>query len=371
MTISFHQFMSDALYHPKTGYYMREVPKLGAKGDFTTAAESTPLLALTFARVFKPILMTLQNPIIVEMGAGSGRFAVSLLNVLSKIEKHESISLIERYYICEISEYHQAQQRTLFLDEIPEWMDRIVWTSLSELKAQKQQLQGIVFANEVLDALPVHRFGYEHGVFFEWGVSLEGHWIKLPEAKMDLHLKHHLLKLKTSGVLQEDANINSEVNLEIKTLMYEVDAILEKGVSFWVDYGYSRMEYYAPYRSEGTLMGYYQHKIVENVLSNPGKQDITAHVDFTYVAETFEALDWVMDGYLPQGLFLQQAGILEIYHAQAAQLTSALDKANLLGMLKKLSYASEYADIFKVFVASKAFSEVLDVFEHGDGLHRL
>lgn len=329
-TISFARFMELALYTPLLGYYSTHRPKIGKHGDFITAPEISPLFAQCVAKQCLQILESLGHGDILELGAGTGQFAKDILLALEQLD-----SLPTHYYILEISAALRDEQQALLQQSCPHLLSRVRWlTDLPE-----NGIQGIIFANEVLDALPVHRFHIADNQIKECCVVSENNRFTWQIAEPTTSL----LTESINPLLPLPDGYESEINLMLPGFIKQLANALNKGTILLIDYGYGRDEYYHPDRSQGTFMCFYQHQQHTNPFLHVGEQDITAHVDFTEVAT--EALDnsLTLAGYTTQASFLLACGLLEF--SDANQHTKAI---------KLLTLPSEMGEIIKVMGLNKA-----------------
>ena len=271
-SIGFDRYMEMALYAPGLGYYTAGRRKFGRDGDFVTAPEISPLFAEGIARSLLPVLDACSTPSILEFGAGSGRLACDLLEALDRLD-----AMPEHYLIMELSPDLRARQQALVAERHPALAQRVHW--LERLPAGG--FEGAVIANEVLDAMPVHRFrATQQGIEEQRLVCEQGEpgtvWAPAGEA---------LAQAVAALGLALAPGYVSEINLRLGPWIAELGNLLEKGICLLVDYGYARRDYYSPDRSAGTLMCHYRHRSNSEPLYLPGMQDITAHVDFTALAE--------------------------------------------------------------------------------------
>lgn len=355
--IPFSRFMELSLYAPGLGYYSGGARKFGAGGDFITAPELTPVFAQTLAAQAAEV-MAGSSPAIIEAGAGSGALAAELLLALERAD-----ALPDRYLILELSgELRQRQGETLksraeHLAGRVEWLDRL-----------PQRFSGLVLGNEVLDAMPVDLVVWRdeekiHRIF-ERGVALSDAggfvWLDRPA---------NGALLAAAELLPVAAPYVSEIGLAGRAWVAEWGRILEQGALLLLDYGFPRHEYYLPERDCGTLMCHYRHHSHGDPLWLPGLNDITAHVDFTAIAEAgFEAgLDVL--GYSTQAQFLLNCGITEVL----ARLQGAGDKAYLAEArsVGKLISPAEMGELFKVIALGRGIGEALIGFSRGDRVHTL
>ncbi len=357
--IPFKQFMELALYADNVGYYQNpNHTQFGKYGDFITAPLISVLFAKTLANQIVPIFEQLGERIIAEFGAGSGQLAVDLLQALEA----KNI-LVEKYVIVEISDALKQQQRKLFEEKIPHLIAHISWQS--ELP---DEFIGVAIANEVLDALPVHRFQIANGELFECYVDAqENQFVWQLKAIENAELKQKLTAIQ-QNFLNQVLHYQSEINLAIKDWINRLSKQFKRGVVLLFDYGYGRKEYYLPERDQGTLLCYYQHQVHDNPLIYVGEQDITAHVDFTSVAEqAFDHEFWIV-GYTTQAHFLLSLGITDFLE----QLdVSSKERILLNQQLKKLIQPHEMGEIIKVMALGKEFEAPLKGFELLDLRSRL
>lgn len=340
-SISFAQFMELALYAPGLGYYTAGKHKLGAGGDFLTAPEISPLFAKSIARQCQQIAGELSFYDILEFGAGSGVFAKDILLALDEAE-----ALPEHYFILEVSSDLRGRQKQLLQSECPQFLSRIHW--LDHLP--ESPIQGIIFANEVMDALPVHLFEIQDDKVKERFITWQDNqFCFASEEPVTPGLKSQCEILHENYLLPN--GYQSEIHIFLSAWIQSVAALLKKGVMLLIDYGYGRSEYYHPDRSMGTLMCYSAHQKHDNPLISVGLQDITAHVDFTTVIESADAEACKLAGFTTQAAFLTACGILEI--AEKEKDLSAKEKFQQAQAIKKLLFPSEMGEIIKVMALSK------------------
>jgi SAM-dependent MidA family methyltransferase len=357
--INFAQLMDAALYTPGLGYYSGGAKKFGLSGDFVTAPEISPLFAQVIARQAQQVLnvLQLQNKPgdILELGAGTGRLAKDLLLELAKLEQ-----LPTRYMILEVSAHlREVQQSTLKAALPDDLMKRIVW-----LDALPDHFNGLMFANEVLDALPVHMIKKTLEGVSELGVVSAHEGLAWQEKPVSLPVLKDFVE--TLDLME---GYTTEICLAATGLVSSLANSLQSGMLLMIDYGFSRAEYYHQQRNQGTLMCHYRHRAHGDPLVYLGLQDITAHVDFTRIAEAGVANSLELIGFLTQAQFLINAGITELLQSIPAE-----DSANYLPLVasaQKLLSPAEMGDLFKVI----GFEKNLDIpyigFSSGDKSHTL
>jgi SAM-dependent MidA family methyltransferase len=357
--IPFARFMDLALYAPGLGYYSAGARKFGPEGDFITAPEISPLFARCMARQCAQVLERLGRGDILEFGAGSGALATSLLSALADQDR-----VPDRYFILEVSADLRERQRRLIQERLPAFVERVHWLDT----LPQERLQGVVLANEVLDALPVHRFRVEAGGIGEFYVTWEGnHFVwrlgQAPEA-----LTQAMTRLQQALLEPLAPGYTSEVNLAAGPWIATIGAVLEAGLVLLIDYGFPHREHYHPQRHEGTLMCHYRHRVHGDPLILVGLQDITAHVDFSAVAEAAHSAGLSVAGYTTQADFLLATGLLD-YAVRAGG--DARAQWELAQQVKLLTLPSEMGELFKVMALTRGIGGHLTGFSRSDQRGRL
>lgn len=350
--LDFARYMELALYAPGLGYYSAGAQKFGAGGDFVTAPELTPLFGRSLARQVAEVLAQTGGEVL-ELGAGSGRLALDLLRGLAELNV-----LPARYGILELSADLRARQRELFEREAPELLPRLHW-----LDTLPERFAGLVLGNEVLDALPVHLVRYRNGIWHERGVIQTSEvfaWQDRP--LVDGALFEFADKLPVEG------DYLTEISLAAPALIRSLAAMLERGVLLFLDYGFPRAEYYHPQRSQGTLMCHYRHQAHADPFHLPGLTDITAHVDFTTVAEAGFDAGLSLLGYTSQAGFLINCGITDLLQGQSTTDPGYIKQA---AVLQKLMSPAEMGELFKVVALGRGLTQPLIGFVRGDRSHAL
>lgn len=347
-TLSFASFMELALYHP-AGYYFADDFQLGHEGDFTTAPEISPLFARCFANQCLQITKQINVSDILEIGAGSGAFACELLRSLAATG-----SPPDHYYIFDISPTLRKKQRDYLLAYCAQLIDRVIW-----LDKLPTHFSGTIIANEVLDALPVHCLQIQNNTVYERVVVVENegfNWTLQPATGSLLVAAEQLLNDCTLA-----DGYQFEINLGLNDFIQSLANSLSSGVILLADYGYGRREYYHPERRNGTLSCFYQHRLHNNPLLLPGKQDITAHVDFTAVAEAAVAAGLEVIGFTTQSAFLLANGLMELAE-QEESLLSESERFKLHQAIKTLTLPTEMGDVIKIMGLVKGQEPVLSGF---------
>lgn len=275
--ISFSDFMQYALYAPNLGYYNAGCKKFGKGGDFITA----PMLGSLFAScIFNQLLEIIKNTDIssniLELGAGEGQLASQL--ILQLINNN----LFDKYFILEPSYELRHRQRNFLLNTInSKYIDHIIW-----LDRLPTHFDGIIIANEVLDALPVKLFTIKNNYIFEKMVAINNSQFIFQEMPANKQLIQTINKLPIQINNYQYNNYNSEVCLLLSGLIKSLAQAITKGVILFCDYGFLAEDYYHPDRYLGTLMCHYHHHVHTDPFFLPGLQDITAHVDFSLVIKS-------------------------------------------------------------------------------------
>ncbi|VAW69307.1 SAM-dependent methyltransferase, MidA [hydrothermal vent metagenome] len=354
--LSFDQYMQLALYTPGLGYYSAGLQKFGEQGDFMTSPEVGSLFACSLAQPVAKLLGEIGQAAIIEFGAGSGRLAADLLNELSVLKQ-----LPEAYYIVELSaELQQRQYETLKL-QVPELLHCVQW--LNHLP--QTAINGIVIANEVIDAMPVKRFVLKQGAVQMLGVEVLQQQLQLVYRDADDVLLNKIAALMTEiPHLNKQPEYQSEINMNINPWIASVAKCINQGAVYLIDYGYARSEYYSSERVMGTSVGYYRHRAMDAPLWYPGLQDLTAFVDFTEVAEAALEHGLDVDGYTSQGNFLINCGLADI--VEQTVFETEAQRLKILQQMKTLSLPGEMGERFKVMGLSKGLTENIPGFEIRD-----
>ena len=351
--ITFSRFMELALYSAKGGYYVSRLRKFGEQGDFITAPDLGNLFARCLARQIAEGLDALGLDEVLELGAGSGKLAMQLLRALFDLG-----CLPRRYAILEISAELKRRQLGLLRKEVPQYLDRIVW--LDELPAQ---VDAVVIANEVVDALPVERFRIEHEQVRGLGVGVEdGRFVDVSYIVKGANWERiHRLEL-TEGY-------QSEAGFQGQAWMRTLSERLHCGQIMIIDYGFPAHEYFHPQRRSGTLTCHYRHRVHADPYIYVGLQDITAHVDFTGLARCAVDSGLSLLGFTTKASFLLSLGILDI--VEPDMLGNTTDAIKLSQQVKKLTLPSEMGELFKVMIVGTQSGQVLTGFRQADHQGRL
>jgi SAM-dependent MidA family methyltransferase len=348
--------MDLVLHAPGLGYYAAGAAKLGAAGDFVTAPEMTPLFGAALAVQVEAILAATARREIVELGGGSGRLAADLLNALAGRG-----ALPSRYAILEPSADLAQRQRATLERDAPEHSARVSW-----LTTLPDAIEGAVIANEVLDAIAPRVVERRGGEYFERGVTWDD--ARQRFAWTESRANARLATLAASRFPAEGDYL-SEINEAAEALVHTIGARITAGAALYVDYGFPAAEYYHPQRAQGTLMCHYRHRAHGDPFAWPGLTDITAHVDFTAMAEAGERAGLAVAGFTSQEPFLVGCGILDMLAAIGAPETLPYIRA--AAAVQKLLAPSEMGELFKVLALAKSDPIAWPGFAIADRRHRL
>ncbi len=405
--LPFDRYMDIALYTPGLGYYSGQDAQFGTTAqtgsDFTTAPEISPFFGQTLAQAIAQALQASATTAVMEFGAGTGKLAVQVLQTL------EALGVpCTSYAIVEVSAHLRARQKALLEKEVPQYLDRISW--LDTLPAA---FEGVAFGNEVLDAMPVKLFAHAEGCWFErgirWSAAAQAQiTLQAASAPRDARSTDDIFSLDVSALDLANAlsweDRPAADSAELAALRAAIDqartahpdarsasmdyylteshhaatafigtvcAMLRKGALFFIDYGFPAQEYYHGQRNQGTLMCHYQHHAHTDPLWYPGLQDITAHIDFSALAQAAEDTDVQLLGYTSQARFLLNCGILkaldQLDPRQSAQFLPAANG------IQKLLAETEMGELFKVIAWGRGLDadRPFTAFAQGDRSHRL
>ncbi|PCJ50290.1 MAG: SAM-dependent methyltransferase [Gammaproteobacteria bacterium] len=340
--LPFVEVMEQLLHSPGLGYYSAGALKIGAAGDFVTAPEISAFYGFALANQCAEVLKVTSGSIL-EFGAGLGTLAKDVLVQLEKLQ-----CLPEHYYIVEISADLKQRQQIKLQAEIPHLFPLISW--LDQLP--DEGFKGVILANEVIDAMPVHLFEMTANGPKDVGVvkAVDGEL----EFQTSTELSNEMAQWFARDEIQQlhfPEGYISEVNLIMESWIKALGDCLSQGLILLIDYGYPRHEYYLEERNQGSLICHYRHHSHDKVLYLAGLQDITAHVDFTAVAEAAFESGLSVSGYTNQASFLSGCGILQLAEAAAAD---DLDKQmQIAQQIRTLIMPDEMGEMFKIIALTQ------------------
>jgi len=353
--ITFREFMQSALYDPENGYYNTERLKIGPAGDYYTSSNVHAAFGAILANYFLEIWA--RRPLtLVEMGAGTGQLALDILTALR--DEHQHVFPDTRYCIVETSPVMRTRQR----EKLAIFSQQVAWLDMDDLAP----MEGIIFSNEFVDALPVHRIRFHKNSLEELYVTAP----ELPASSLDLggldssdeegrlvlawakpsipRLTEYIRLMKVS--LAEGQII--EVNLDAVDWLERLAGVLLAGFLITIDYGDIAAHLYAPDRPKGTLRCFYKHQLLDSPLERIGDQDLTASVNFTALMEYGKAAGFETVSYERQSAFLMRNGLIDRISAMHGGSGSVEDLKERLS-LKNLFVPGGASDNFRVLIQRK------------------
>jgi SAM-dependent MidA family methyltransferase len=357
--VSFERYMDLALYAPGLGYYSAGARKLGRDGDFTTAPEISPLFGACIAKQCDEVLSDIAGGSILEVGAGTGRLAMDTLARLETLGR-----LPAQYYILEVSADLRDRQQQLARRCVPHLLERIRWLDAPP----KDPFDGVILANEVLDALPVARFRWHETGCDELGVALSGGGFGWSARPSNPAMAETCRRLAVAAGGWEDGYV-SEYCPRLGTWARSVVQSLRRGAALWFDYGLPRSHYYLPERHDGTLLCHFRQRAHENPFIHPGLQDISAWVDFTALAEACGPAECELAGFTTQAYFLAGLGIDREMRVIAGEDDNQF--ARLANQARRLMLPGEMGERFKVMAWTRGVQRELSGFALQDLRHTL
>ncbi len=296
--ISFAQYMQLALYHPELGYYTRGQQNVGKSGDFFTSVSVGSCFGIILAHRIHSLWENQPNfnqaaPFhLIEIGANSGQLAKDILDTIQ--QQFPNLYTQLRYHIAEHLEAAKLSQ----LNTLKNHQDRL--THHTEL-AEISETQGIIISNELIDAFPVHLLQLQNNQWNERLVTVEND-------ELTFILSENLspeLEAFTQTLPQDlPEGYQTEYRPAIDSFTQAARNALQHSTTITIDYGHTHSAYYQPSRSTGTLRCYHQHQADEAPLDLPGLKDITAHVDFTQLANSYLNADHYLTHFSAQSHYL-------------------------------------------------------------------
>ncbi len=345
----FSRFMERCLYAPGLGYYSAGRTKFGAAGDFVTAPELGSMFAQCVADALTPCLREFGSDAeFCELGGGSGAFAEAAMLAFA-----EADALPRRYRILEPSADLRERQHERLRSGLPaDMFARIDWLD----RPPEPAWRGVLFANEVIDALPATRFTIRDGEVFEEHLTVDdsGGFVRCDRPADSLvagavrHVERDLGVTFAEGY-------RSEILPQLPYWMQAVLGSLEAGIAMFVDYGYPRAEYYHVERDDGTLVCHYRHRAHADALILPGLQDITAFVDFTALAEAGNHAGFEIAGYAAQAQFLIANGLARRFERSSVD-ADEVNRYRLVQEVKRLTLPAEMGEKFQTMVLARNVS---------------
>ncbi|CAN5790852.1 SAM-dependent methyltransferase [soil metagenome] len=346
-SLTFYEWMKSALYDPDQGYYCRsDRERWGRQGDYRTSPERSVLFAATFARYFARLYHDLGSPAaltIVEVGAGTGNFAETVLETLQL--RFPGIFSKTHYFIDESSPDSSSRARL----RLERFGTQVEVKSLAALNPLEH---AIVFSNELLDAFPVHRVTMQGGELRELHVAVnESGSFEWTVGQLSTpRLSEYFGRL---GILLGDGQIE-DVNLEIETWLELVSSKLRSGYLITVDYGTeASVLYNGARRREGSIRAFHKHQISGDVLLQPGQQDITSSVDWSFVKMVGASHGLRVIAFERQDRFLLDAGLLVEMELRAKETPRESERLRASTSAREMILPGGLAESFQVLVQNK------------------
>ncbi|WP_199099593.1 SAM-dependent methyltransferase [Dyella sp. ASV21] len=343
----FSQFMERCLYMPGLGYYSAGKTKFGEAGDFITAPELGELFAGCVVSAVHPVLDMLgEDADFLELGGGSGAFAEAALKAFAAAG-----SLPRHYFILEPSADLRERQRERLEAALPaDVFTRVLWLN----RPPEQEWRGVLFANEVIDALPTTRFAMKTGEVYEEYVALDGEGrLMRVDRPADALVSGAVRHVERDMELEFVDGYRSEILPQLPYWIQAIAGTLSAGLMLFIDYGYVRRELYLPERNDGTLRAYYRHRAHADPLYLPGLNDLTASVDFTALAEAGNSAGFSVAGYLPQAQFLIGSGLQQVFEAAYTAAPDEAARYRLAQEVKKLTMPDQMGERFQAMLFAR------------------
>ena len=358
--LPFDRYMEMALYSPGLGYYVNGSRKFGEGADFVTAPELSPLFSQCLAGQVAECLDNIGGGLVLEIGAGSGRMAADMLAALTALDR-----LPDRYAILELSPGLRQAQRETLVARVPALLPRVEWLD----SLPQGGFRGVVVGNELLDAMPVHRFRRHRDTWQELAVT--GDERGLRDSWGDIRspgLRQAIDRLWPDGTAPDDG-YSSELNMRLAPWLRALAQNLACGYVLLIDYGYTQREYYHPERRQGTLICHFRHRAYADPYLLPGLQDITASVDFSALARAADNAGFELAGFTTQAHFLIDSGLDRLL--AASDPGEVQRHLQLMQGVKKLTLPGEMGERFKVVALARGAAARLSGFRSRDLRERL
>lgn len=355
--INFYEWMRTALYDEREGYYCRaDRVRQGRAGDYRTAPETSPLFAATFARYFANLFAQLGSPkslTIIEVGAGNGEFAHGVLTNLRS--NYPQVFAATGYVIDEIGAASSAKT----VARLSDFEGRVTFARVGSPRVSNPDAPGlpdgqasdtIIFSNELIDAMPVHRVTMRDGKLRELCVGLIENRFVWVDCEPDQFVHDYCRRVGLNLAEGQTA----EINLDAEDFMARAAASIERGFVVTVDYGAEREELLgASQRFGGTLRAFHNHQLIEDVLADPGGQDLTTTIDWTQLREAGEraGLQTVQHERLDK--FLLRVGLLDVLENMAAAAQDDVEALRLRTSAREMILPLGLTASFQILVQEK------------------
>ena len=341
--IPFDLFFNTVMYEPGLGYYSSGSYKIGEGGDYTTAPEISKYFSKSIANQTMRLLDMHDSPSVIEIGAGKGTFAFEYLKAL-----RETKTEIEHYYILEISADLRDRQMQLISGLPEDLRNKVTWLESLDI----EPIDGIVLANEVIDALPFKRFCIENKQVYELGITYSDGAFKVSKKESSKKLRDQVEAISVEIERKIEDGFTSEIRLDFHKWFRSISSLIRKGSMIFIDYGYDRNDFYRPERSSGNMICHYQNQIIQDPLKNIGQQDISASVDFTQLANSAIEEGFFIDLFTTQSMFLLSEQSLSMI----MDIDKDEERIMEIQKLKQLVMPNQMGDVFKCMVMGKGIS---------------
>ena len=338
--IPFDLFFNTVMYEPGLGYYSSGSYKIGEGGDYTTAPEISKYFSKSIANQTMRLLDMHDSPSVIEIGAGKGTFAFEYLKALRGTKTE-----IEHYYILEISADLRDRQMQLIAGLPEDLRNKVTWLESLDI----EPIDGIVLANEVIDALPFKRFCIENEQVYELGVTYSGGTFEVSKKESSKKLRDEVEAISIEIKRKIEDGFTSEIRLDFHKWFRSISSLIRKGSMIFIDYGYDRNDFYRPERLSGNMICHYQNQIIEDPLKNIGRQDISASVDFTQLANSAIEEGFFIDLFTTQSMFLLGEQSLNMI----MDIEKNEERIMEIQKLKQLVMPNQMGDVFKCMVMGK------------------
>ena len=358
--ISFSEFMEISLYHKDYGYYTSKKQIFGKNGDFITSPINSSLFGESISNEFINLKSNIDKDLsIIEMGGGDASLAIDLLKNLKTKN-----CLPGKYILLEISDSLIKLQKDNIKKSIPDLYYLFEWrNSLKGLS-----IDGLIIANEFFDALPTERFRVIDDNVECLFIGIDGDSYKYIWNSAPSNFIKELELAKNNHEIYFKNNYISEINLHYKKWLKSLDRVLNSGVIFLIDYGYSSKEYFLEDRNEGTLVCVHNHKPNFDPMINIGEQDLSSFVNFSHLNNICLSTKLDVSGYLIQSNFLINLGILDLFQSKKMSENEKLDELN---RLKNILLPNTMGEIFKVLIMEKNIDIPLLSTKEFNHIHKL
>ncbi len=346
--LTYEEYMNTVLYDETYGYYMKETQKIGKAGDFITSSNISNVFGMLFSKVFHKLCQKEDLPLILcEIGGGNGRFAKAILDEWEKLDPTSFKKLT--YIMIEKSPYHVQLQKEI----LPLGTKVKQFETIEDVMGQYPEFQGIIFSNELFDAFPVRVIEMKAGALREVKVTLNED-DKLMEKFFDLEEEKILMYLKEQG-LQLKEGQRFEIPLGMIEYIEKIASLINRGLLFTIDYGYTNKEWMLPPHQKGSLRGFYRHTLVKDPLQNPGEMDLTTHISFDALEYYGRKNGLELVTKLRQDHFLLEAGILD-YLQEHQDPNPFSEKSKQNRAIRSLIMSGGMSSAFHVMVQQKGIN---------------